>query len=121
MGSVLLIILENKIWKFENNRSESTDLSRIGQADIVELINTPIEADGQIMDIDTDGNKSMSDSDVKAFLQESQGIANPLMVQSLEKTRRNEVLRYALYFGAGVRQLSRLTGVSFGVVQKLTK
>ena len=31
------------------------------------------------------------------------------------------VLRYALYFGAGVRQLSRLTGVSFGVVQKLTK
>ena len=54
------------------------------------------------MDIDTDGNKSMSDSDVKAFHQKSQGIANPLMVQSLEKTRRNEVLRYALYFGAGV-------------------
>jgi hypothetical protein len=65
--------------------------------------------------------KSISDSDVKAFLQMSQGIANPLMVQSLEKTRRNEVLRYALSFGAGVRQLSRLTGVSFGVVQKLTK
>ena len=57
----------------------------------------------------------------KAFLQMSQGIANPLMVQSLEKTRRNEVLRYALSFGARVRQLSRLTGVSFGVVQKLTK
>jgi len=50
--------------------------------------------------------KSISDSDVKAFLQMSQGIANPLMVQSLEKTRRNEVLRYALSFGAGVRQLS---------------
>jgi len=29
------------------------------------------------------------------------------------------VLRYALSFGAGVRQFSRLTGVSFGVVQKL--
>ena len=57
----------------------------------------------------------------KAFLQMSLGIANPLVVQSLEKTRRNEVLRYALSFGAGVRQLSRLTGVSFGVVQKLTK
>ena len=45
-----------------------------------------------ILDIDTDGYKSVSDSDVKAFLQMSQGIANPLMVQSLEKTRRNEVL-----------------------------
>jgi len=30
-----------------------------------------------------------------------------------------QVLRYALSFGAGVRQLSRLTGISFGVIQKL--
>ena len=29
------------------------------------------------------------------------------------------VIRYTLYFGAGVRQLFRLTGVSFGVIQKL--
>jgi hypothetical protein len=41
------------------------------------------------------------------------------MVQSLEKARRNEVLRSALSIGAGIRQLSRLTGVSFGVIQKL--
>lgn len=95
--------------------------SRVSQTDLMELINTPLEDDGQILDIDTDGCKSISDSDVKAFLQMSQGIANPLMVQSLEKTRWNEVLRYALSFGAGVRQLSRLTGVSYGVLQKLTK
>ena len=103
--------------------STRTVFARISQTDLMELINTPIEDDGQILDIDidTDGYKSVSDSDVKVFLQKSQGIANPLMVQSLEKTRRNEVLRYALSFGAGVRQLSRLTGVSFGVIQKLTK
>ena len=101
--------------------STRTVFARISQTDLMELINTPIEDDGQILDIDTDGYKSVSDSDVKAFLQMSQGIANPLMVQSLEKTRRNEVLRYALSFGAGVRQLSRLTGVSFGVVQKFKK
>ena len=46
-------------------------------------------------------------------------MANPLMVQSLEKTRRNEVLMSALAIGAGIRQLSRFTGVSFGVIQKL--
>ncbi len=74
---------------------------------------------GQILDIDTDINKSVSDSDVKAFLFDRQGIANPLMVQSLEKVRRNEVLRDALAWGTGIRQLSRLTGVSFGVIQKL--
>jgi len=43
------------------------------------------------------------------------------MIQSLERGRRNEVLRATLSFGAGIRQLSRLTGVSFGVIQKLTK
>ena len=41
------------------------------------------------------------------------------MIQSLEKTRRNVVLRSALSFGTGIRQLSRLTGISFGVIQKL--
>ena len=74
---------------------------------------------GQILDIDTDDCKSVSDSDVKAFLLMNQHIVNPLMVQSLEKTRRNGVLRSALSIGAGIRQLSRLTGVSFGIIQKL--
>ena len=47
------------------------------------------------------------------------------MEQNLEPIRKTsgtgiyQVLRYALSFGAGVRQLSRLTGVSFGVIQKL--
>ena len=44
-------------------------------------------------------------------------IVNPLMVQSLEKARRNEVLRSALSIGAGIRQLSRLTGISLGGIQ----
>ena len=38
----------------------------------------------------------------------------PLMIQSLEKVRRNEILITAKAMGAGLRQLSRLTGVSFG-------
>lgn len=77
------------------------------------------EDDETILDIDTDSNKSVSDNDVKVFLLDRQRIANPLMVQSLEKSRRNEVLWDALFCGAGIRQLSRLTGVSFGVIQKL--
>ena len=46
-------------------------------------------------------------------------IANPLMVQSLEKARRNIILKSAKSMGAGIRQLSRLTGVSYGIIQKL--
>ena len=63
MGSVLLIILENKIWKFENNRSESPDLSRIGQADIVELINTPIETDGRFVWSSSEVSKMITRTD----------------------------------------------------------
>ena len=81
----------------------------------------PVEEYGQILDIDTDNTKPVSDSDVKAFLLKSKGIANPLIIQSLEKTRRNEMLISALSIGAGIRQISRLTGVSFGVIQKLQK
>ena len=33
----------------------------------------------------------------------------PLMIQSLEKVRRNEILITAKAMGAGLRQLSRLT------------
>ena len=39
----------------------------------------------------------------------------PLMIQSLEKVRRNEILITAKAMGAGLRQQSRLKGVSFGV------
>ena len=95
--------------------------SRVPKEYLTEQVSSPVEEYGQILDIDTDGIRPISDSDVKAFLLKSKGIANPLIIQSLEKTRRNEMLISALSFGAGIRQLSRLTGVSFGVIQKLQK
>ena len=90
--------------------------------DLEELVCMPLEECDQILDIDTDDCKSVSDSDVIAFPVANivtDHLVNPLMVQSLEKTRRNGVLRSALSIGAGIRQLSRLTGVSFGIIQKL--
>ena len=52
-------------------------------------------------------------------------LSNFLVENMARQTRKKSgtglchVIRYALSFGAGVRQLSRLTGVSFGVIQKL--
>ena len=93
--------------------------ARIPKDELSELVCTPLEEYGEILDIDNESAQQPSDDDVKAFLQQSQGIANPLMIQSLEKVRRNEVLTAAKGFGAGLRQLSRMTGISFGVIQKL--
>ena len=97
----------------------SSVLSRIDRHDLVEWVSTPVDDDKDIFDIDTEEHTSLSDSDIRAFLLNTHGIVNPLMIQSLEKTRRNIVLKSAKAFGAGIRQLSRLTGVSFGVIQKL--
>ncbi len=93
-------------------------LSRIPREELAELVCSPVDEYG-ILDIDAETGKHVSDSEIRAFLLDKQGIANPLMVQSLEKGRRDEVLRSTKAFGAGIRQLSRLTGVSFGVIQKL--
>ena len=42
-----------------------------------------------------------------------------VMIQSLEKGGRNYILKSTEDYGAGIRQLSRLTGVSYGVIQEL--
>ena len=60
-----------------------------------------------------------TDSELKDFLNTIHGVSNPLMIQSLEKSRRNYILKSTKDYGAGIRQLSRLTGVSYGVIQKL--
>ena len=97
----------------------SSVLSRIRRENLTEWVCTPVDGYSDIIDIDSEGRTSHSDNDIKAFLLNNHGIANPLMVQSLEKGRRNHILKSAKDFGAGIRQLSRLTGVSFGVIQKL--
>ena len=94
-------------------------LNRVGSQNLIELVNTDMDEFVDIVDIDNDNVRMISDDEVREYLRESQGIANPLMVQSLEKARRNTVLKAAKGIGAGIRQLSRLTGVSFGVIQKL--
>ena len=52
-------------------------------------------------------------------------LSNFLVEYMARQTRKTsgtgiyQVIRYALSFGAGVRQFSPLTGISFGVIQKL--
>ena len=81
----------------------SSVLSRIDIHDLEEWISTPVDNDKDILDIDTEEHTSLSDNDIRALLLNTHGIVNPLMIQSLEKTRRNIVLKSAKAFGAGIR------------------
>jgi transposase-like protein len=39
-------------------------------------------------------------------------------LQNYSRERRNDILRAAKEFGGSIRQLVRLTGISFGIIRK---
>ena len=94
---------------------------RITIEDLKELVDTPLDEDVSCLDIDEVVRVSIGDRDVRKYLQERYGIADSIKVQELEKEKRNEIIVSCLEIGTGLRQLSRLTGVTYGVINKLNK
>ncbi len=73
------------------------------------------------MDIAYQPQKHLTDSGTWALIRRSSGCENAAAFQRLERDRRDAALREALKGGASLRQTSRLTGVSFGVIRGLVK
>ena len=65
-----------------------------------------------------DSSGAYSDSEALELLCEMNGSRNPQSVQSLEKAKRDELLRRLKEKGLTVRQISRLTGVNRNTVQR---
>ncbi len=93
--------------------------SRYDRTNLEELILLPIEDDCGILDVDAEVGKKLSDEDLSSLLFQKYGIDHPLSLQNMEKIRRNEIINYLKSAGGGIRQLSRLTGLSLGLIQKL--
>ena len=47
------------------------------------------------------------------------GIGNVMEVQDLDKNKRNSIIREVCKQGAGFRQLARITGISYGIIQRV--
>ena len=62
---------------------------------------------------------SVGDREIRQHLLDGYGITDSIKVQELDKEKRNEVIISCLEKGAGMRQLSRLTGVTYGVINRL--
>ena len=60
----------------------------------------------------------MTDDDIRQYLRGHWHLEHPTDLQKKEKTDRNEILIEAIQYGAPLRQLSRLTGISYGVIQR---
>ena len=114
--------------------------------DLRELVEVPLDDDVQCLELDETVKVSVGDSEVRQHLLERYSISDPIKVQELEKEQRtdarsksrvklastmpcekeedqrsNKIIISCLELGTGLRQLSRLTGVTYGVINKLNK
>lgn len=70
---------------------------------------------------DTTVFRSVSDSEARELLRQSYGLSNICEIQTLKRKERNEILEAALINEVGVRQLARLTGESYGIIQRINE
>ena len=94
-------------------------LKRMSFDDLKELVEAPLEDGVQCLDLDETVKISVGDREIRQHLLESYGITDSIKVQEMDKERRNEIIISCLEIGAGMRQLSRLTGVTYGVINRV--
>ena len=96
-------------------------LSRISFDELKGLVDTPLPKTQRIMDFDSDSGRRVSDDRVREYIKAEFGIADVSTIQHLEKTQRNEIVKKLLEFCGNIMQISRVTGISRGVITRLDK
>ena len=91
-------------------------LKRMPIDDLRELVNTLLPETESILDYDF-GSSFKSDEEVIGFISGRFGV-DPMNVQRLSRDRQDEILYHSKEFGATIRQLVRLTGIGYSIVQR---
>ena len=91
-------------------------LARMPLVELRELVNEPLPKTSIILDYDS-GDNNKSDEDVKEFLLTSFGLKHPSDIQFYNRERRDDIIRETKRYGASIRQLVRLTGISFSIIR----
>ena len=94
-------------------------LGRIAKNDLIELVNDPLPKALNILDFNNEMEQRVTDEKARQFLTELLGGASVSSLQHFEKDERNAVISQLKSFGASIRQISRLTGVSEGIVRNI--
>jgi REP element-mobilizing transposase RayT len=92
-------------------------LKRIPLEDLKGLVDEPL--DGDITDVEYTTDDRLTDDDIRQYLRGRWQLEHPTDLQKKEKTERDVILVEAIQYGAPLRQLSRLTGISYGVIQRI--
>ena len=94
-------------------------LSRIPVKDLIELVNDPLPKALNILDFNNEMEQRVTDEKARQYLSELMGGAGASVLQHYEKEQRDQVIRQLKAFGASIRQISRLTGVSVGIIRNI--
>ena len=90
---------------------------RIPFEDLVGLVNEPLPKTTVILEYNTTGHRR-SDEEVSAFLCETFSLRTPKDLALYSSERIADIAYQAKDFGASIRQLVRLTGISFHHIRK---
>jgi REP element-mobilizing transposase RayT len=70
----------------------------------------------QLLDFDNE-SKRRTDDEVVAFMSDTFGLTRPTDLQHYGKDIRQDILRATKQYGASIRQLERLTGITFSLIR----
>lgn len=96
----------------------SAVFSRMSKDDLTALVNEPLPKTVRVLDFDRN-SYHIDDQEVTDYLTTNYGLGHPSDLQLYDKMRRNDILKAAKDYGASIRQLSRLTGISEGVIRNV--
>jgi len=85
-----------------------------------EFVNTPVENPG-VLDIDRKSAGKLTDEEVEEKLVELSGGSSPHDIKKMKRPERDRMLKQICELGANPRQVSRITGISYGVIFKAKK
>ena len=77
------------------------------------------EQENEDKSLEYDDGTRLNDIEATKVIQQIGEAKNPKDLQSFEKEKRNEVIKKLKMNGLSIRQIQRLTGISFGIIRKI--
>jgi len=98
--------------------STQSVINRISNDDLLALIREPLPKALNILDLNYELGKRLSDDKVRDYLSTILRDGNVTTLQHYQKEERNQIIQMLREYGASIRQISRITGISEGVIRR---
>ena len=93
--------------------------ARISLEELTELVNEPLAKALNILDFDNEKAVRVTDEKVREYALSVCGASYLTEIQRYPKTQRNAILSKIRDYGASIRQIARLTGISEGIIRNI--